>query len=68
MHLFKRKWGGRDVEFPYRFYANPAVKMRDPGLQRIREQRGAARRLMVASAADAVQPFGPLLRKQLPFI
>jgi FemAB-related protein (PEP-CTERM system-associated) len=68
VHLFKRKWGGRDVEFPYRFYANPTLKIRDPGLQRIREQRGAARRLWSHLPLTLCNHLGPLLRKQLPFI
>jgi lipid II:glycine glycyltransferase (peptidoglycan interpeptide bridge formation enzyme) len=68
VHLFKRKWGGRDVAFPYQFYANPAVKMRDPGLQRIREQRGTAQRLWSHLPLALCNRLGPLLRKQLPFI
>lgn len=68
VHLFKRKWGGRDVEFPYHFYANPAVKMRDPGLQRIHKQQGVARRLWTHLPLPLCNSLGPLLRKQLPFI
>jgi FemAB-related protein (PEP-CTERM system-associated) len=68
VHLFKRKWGGRDVAFPYHFYANPVVKMRDPGLQRIREQRGAPQRLWSHLPLALCNRLGPLLRKQLPFI
>jgi FemAB-related protein (PEP-CTERM system-associated) len=68
VHLFKRKWGGRDVEFPYHFYANPAVKTRDPGLQRIYERRGTAQRLWSHLPLMLCNRVGPLLRKQLPFI
>jgi hypothetical protein len=68
VHLFKRKWGGRDVEFPYHFYANPSVKMRDPGLQSIHERRGATRRMWSCLPLAVCNGLGPLLRKQLPFI
>jgi FemAB-related protein (PEP-CTERM system-associated) len=68
VHLFKRKWGGRDVEFPYHFYANPSVRKRDPGLQRIHEGQGTARRLWSYLPLALSNRLGPLLRKQLPFI
>jgi FemAB-related protein (PEP-CTERM system-associated) len=67
VHLFKRKWGGRDVEYAYHFYANTAVKVRDPELQRSLGN-GLAQRMWSHLPLSLCNHLGPLLRKQLPFI
>ena len=68
VHLFKRKWRGRDVDFSYHFYVNSSAKMRGRWLQRIDEQHGMAQRLWSGLPLPMCNYFGPLLRKQLPFI
>jgi hypothetical protein len=66
--LFKRKWGGCDVEFPYQFYASASGVARDRGLPRIPEGNGLAQRVWSHLPLILCNKLGPLLRKQLPFI
>jgi serine/alanine adding enzyme len=68
VHLFKRKWGGCDVQFPYHFYASATVRAHDPGPQRIREGKALTQRVWSHLPLTLCNHLGPLLRKQLPFI
>jgi serine/alanine adding enzyme len=68
VHLFKRKWGGCDVEFPYQFYASASAVARHRGLPRIPEGNGLAQRVWSHLPVILCNRLGPLLRKQLPFI
>ncbi len=68
VHLFKRKWGGIDVEVPYRFYIAPDAHPHDLGLQQMKQTKGLAQRVWPHLPLAVCNRLGPLLRKQLPFI
>jgi Acetyltransferase (GNAT) domain len=68
VHLFKRKWGGRDVETPYYFYLTPGMRVGDVGLQALKQGRGLPQRIWSRLPLFLCNRLGPLLRKQLPFI
>jgi len=68
VHLFKRKWGGFDVETPYYFYPTPGMRAGDMGLQRLKAGRGLPQRVWSHLPLSLCNRVGPLLRKQLPFI
>ena len=68
VHLFKRKWGGIDIEVPYRFYPAANARPRDMGLQGMKQKKGLAQRLWSQLPTAAANRLGPLVRRQLPFI
>jgi len=68
VHLFKRKWGGLDVQTPYHFYPRPGARVRDVGLQGLRRGSGLPQRLWSMLPLALCNRLGPLLRKSLPFI
>jgi serine/alanine adding enzyme len=68
VHLFKRKWGGTDVEVPYHFYPARNAPLRDVGLQQLKRGKGLPQRIWSRLPLALCNRLGPLLRKQLPFI
>jgi hypothetical protein len=68
VHMFKRKWGGSDVEVPYHFYVTPGAHARDVALQNLKRGRGLPQRIWSKLPLAVCNRLGPLLRKQLPFI
>ena len=68
VHLFKRKWGGLDVEAPYHFYPASHARQRDMGLHALKQDKGVRQRLWSHLPLSISNRLGPLLRKQLPFI
>lgn len=68
VHLFKRKWGGVDVQTPYYFYPTPGISIRDVALQRLKTGRGLPQRVWSRLPLAVCNRLGPLVRKQLPFI
>jgi Acetyltransferase (GNAT) domain len=68
VHLFKRKWGGRDTEVAYHFYPTPNSEHVNVGLEELKRGDGLARRLWPYLPLGLCNRLGPLLRKQLPFI
>ncbi len=68
VHLFKRKWGGLDLEVPYYFYPRPGVRVGDVGLQSLKKGRGLPQHVWSMLPLPLCNRLGPLLRKQLPFI
>jgi serine/alanine adding enzyme len=67
-HLFKRKWGGCDVEVPYYFYPAAKARVRDMGLQDLKKRSKLPQRIWARLPGFLCNRIGPLLRKQLPFI
>jgi serine/alanine adding enzyme len=68
VHLFKRKWGGVDVEVPYHFYPAQNARLRDVGLQQLKRDNGLPQRIWSRLPLALCNRLGPLIRKQLPFI
>jgi FemAB-related protein (PEP-CTERM system-associated) len=68
VHLFKRKWGGRDVGVTYHFYPAANAQSRDAGLEQLKRRKGLRQRLWSHLPLAVCNRLGPLLRKQLPFI
>jgi hypothetical protein len=68
IHLFKRKWGGIDVDVPYHFYAANASSITNFGLEGLKRQKGVAQRIWPYVPLFLCNRVGPLLRKRLPFI
>jgi FemAB-related protein (PEP-CTERM system-associated) len=68
VHLFKRKWGGRDVEVTYHFYPTANAQSRNVGLEQLKRGKGLQQRLWSHLPLAVCNRLGPLLRKQLPFI
>ena len=68
VHLFKRKWGGIDVDVPYHFYAAAGANPRDMGLQRMKREKRLLQRAWSRLPLPFANRLGPLLRSQLPFI
>lgn len=68
VHLFKRKWGGTDVEVPYLFYAAPRARLRDMGLQQMKGSKGLAQRMWAHLPLAVCNIVGPRIRSALPFI
>lgn len=68
VHLFKRKWGGRDVEAAYQFYPTAGFGPIRPGLEQLKRGRALPQRLWSHLPLAVCNGLGPLLRKQLPFI
>jgi serine/alanine adding enzyme len=66
VHHFKRKWGGWDVEVNYHFYF--AAQPRSPWLEGLKRGNGLPQRIWSHLPLAVCNRFGPLLRKQLPFI
>jgi Acetyltransferase (GNAT) domain len=68
VHVFKQRWGGIDVEVPYRFYPAPNLRSGDMGLQNLKKEKGLPQRVWSRLPLTLCNRLGPLLRKQLPFI
>ena len=68
VHLFKRKWGGIDVDVPYHFFPAAGANPRDMGLQRMKQDKSLLQRAWSWLPLPLANRFGPLLRSQLPFI
>jgi hypothetical protein len=68
VHLFKRKWGGVDVDVPYHFYPRPGVGADKLGLEAMKKGKGLPQRIWSRLPLAVCNRLGPLLRKQLPFI
>jgi Acetyltransferase (GNAT) domain len=68
VHLFKRKWGGMDVNVPYHFYLRPGVRAHNVGFARQKLDKGIAQRCWSLLPLAVANRVGPLIRKQLPFI
>jgi FemAB-related protein (PEP-CTERM system-associated) len=68
VHLFKRKWGGRDVEVAYHFYPSKASVHLGVGLEELKRGKGLPQRVWSHLPLWVGNRLGPLLRKQLPFI
>ena len=68
VHLFKRKWGGRDVEITYHFYPAANAQSGDAGLEQLKRRKGLRQRLWSHLPLAVCNRVGPMLRKQLPFI
>jgi len=68
VHMFKRKWGGADVKIPYHFYPASDARPRDMGLQEMKLHKGLTQRVWSRLPLPIANRFGPLVRRQLPFI
>lgn len=68
VHLFKRKWGGYDVEAAYHFYPSANSGSRSVGLEEFKQGRGFPQRVWSHLPLAVCNSLGPFLRKQLPFI
>jgi hypothetical protein len=68
VHLFKRKWGGIDIDVPYHFYADNASSISNLGLETLKRQKGLPQRIWPYLPLLLCNRVGPLLRKRLPFI
>jgi FemAB-related protein (PEP-CTERM system-associated) len=68
VHLFKRKWGGNDVDVPYHFYPSKSGSMDDPGLEGLKKRKSLVQRAWSRLPLAVCNRLGPLLRKRLPFI
>jgi hypothetical protein len=68
VHLFKRKWGGRDIEVAYHFYPSKESVHLELGLEDLKRGKGLRQRMWSHLPLWAGNRLGPLLRKQLPFI
>jgi Acetyltransferase (GNAT) domain len=68
VHLFKRKWGGYDVEVTYHFYSSANCGSGNVGLEELKQGKGLPQWLWSHLPLTACNLLGPFLRKQLPFI
>jgi FemAB-related protein (PEP-CTERM system-associated) len=68
VHLFKRKWGGRDLEVMYQFYPAANAELRGVQLENLKKNKSLMQRLWSRLPLAVCNRLGPLLRKQLPFI
>jgi hypothetical protein len=68
VHLFKRKWGGRDVEIPYIFFAGPRARSRSFGLVGETREMGLRQRVWSKLPLTLCNIVGPLVRADLPFL
>jgi FemAB-related protein (PEP-CTERM system-associated) len=68
VHLFKRKWGGIDIDVSYHFFATNASSITNPGLEGLKRRKGVAQRIWPHLPLFLCNRVGPLLRKRLPFI
>jgi hypothetical protein len=68
VHLFKRKWGGIDIEIPYYFYANDPKGLKHLRLETMKRTHGLAQIIWSRLPLPVCNRIGPLLRRQLPFI
>ena len=57
VHLFKRKWGGRDVEVAYHFYPAADSWRDNVGLEGLKHGKGLPQRVLVAFAFVGMQLF-----------
>jgi serine/alanine adding enzyme len=68
VHLFKRKWGGIDVDMPYYFYPTKSPRIKKLGFEGLKNRKGVRQRIWAHLPLAFCNRIGPLLRKQLPFI
>lgn len=68
VHLFKRKWRGRDIDVPYQFYVRKGRRSRGVLLQEQRTSRSVAQRVWSHLPLTLSNALGPVIRDQLPFI
>ncbi|HTW51519.1 MAG TPA: GNAT family N-acetyltransferase [Stellaceae bacterium] len=68
LHLFKRKWGGQDIQVPYQFYLRQGAPQRDLGLQEMKQAKSLPQQAWSHLPLIVTNHLGPLLRRQLPFI
>ena len=68
VHLFKRKWGGVDVDVPYWFYPAHGVNAERMGLLDSDRTKGRAQILWSKLPLAVCNVAGPLLRRDLPFL
>ncbi len=68
VHLFKRKWGGLDIDVPYHFYPALNNRSRSIGLAQRHQSKGLAQRVWSRLPVPLCNSVGPILRKGLPFI
>ena len=68
VHLFKRKWGGKDVAVPYWFYAANGSDERKMGLVQADRSKGLAQRIWSKLPPVVCNVAGPLIRRSLPFL
>ncbi len=68
VHLFKRKWGGRDVEAAYHFYPAAGFGPVKARLEELKRGKRLPQRIWSHLPPAVCNRLGPLLRKQLPFI
>jgi hypothetical protein len=66
--LFKHKWGGRDEDVPYAFYAGPSAKKHAFGLVEEERRIGLRQKIWMKLPLAAANFAGPLVRRDLPFL
>lgn len=68
VHLFKRKWGGFDVDVPYLFY--PAANRRNIKMGLLGENRakGLPQKIWSRLPLSLCNALGPIIRRDLPFL
>jgi hypothetical protein len=67
VHLFKRKWGGRDEAVPYVYYSREQSTTKFGMLDTNRE-KGAAQKLWAKMPVGFCNLVGPIIRRDLPFL
>ena len=68
VHVFKKRWGGSDVEVPYHFYPASGGRKGDMGLLKLKGGNMLPQRIWSKLPLPICNRLGPLLRKKLPFI
>jgi FemAB-related protein (PEP-CTERM system-associated) len=68
VQFFKHKWGGREIEVPYRYYWGQEAPTRDVGFETLKRDRGIVQRLWSHLPLTLCNYLGPHIRRQLPFI
>ena len=67
VHFFKQKWGGADIDIPYRYYpaAGSPLKM---GLLEEPGEKSLMQRLWSKLPLPVCNIVGPIIRRDLPFL
>ncbi len=68
VHLFKRKWGGIDIDVPYHFYATFGQRSPNKGLEERKNSKSLAQKAWSRLPLPVCNAIGPLVRRELPFI
>ena len=68
IHLFKRKWGGNDLDVIYHFYPTPGRRSVDMGLQERKSAKSLSQKVWSRLPLPLCNAVGPLVRRELPFI